>query len=353
MTPGYHIRFFNCPANRARLAFQECPLEWDSRIGLCDEVHLVVGALGPFEKALLVHAAHVGHFRNGSKVRVHLVSGCAKADEAALLKEYPGFRQCAELDAINTQQADDFVESVVSIAAGWGRTSLMTVIPGGAAEAALTDALLLGERLKAGPFVRVLLDAPCDSGIRRMVARNQALSSWIHFMPGLPAAVGREAVFQEGLDAVARRIHETWKRGTDERIREAEAKGDLDTAAKHRAKDTYRDWEDLTEEQKDANRLAADHIAVKFRAVGLVPESGPSIRGAWSGLGATELDILSRMEHERWAAPLWMAGWTVGEQRNDELRIHPNLVPYDDLDEGTREYDLEQVKMAASYRFGS
>jgi hypothetical protein len=54
------------------------------------------------------------------------------------------------------------------------------------------------------------------------------------------------------------------------------------------------------------------------------------------------------MEHERWAAPLWMAGWTAGK-RNDELKIHPNLVPYEELDEGTQKYDIEQVKMAAAY----
>jgi hypothetical protein len=55
------------------------------------------------------------------------------------------------------------------------------------------------------------------------------------------------------------------------------------------------------------------------------------------------------MEHERWEAPLWMAGWTSGA-RNDDLKVHDNLVPYDELDQGTKNYDLEQVKKAVEYR---
>jgi hypothetical protein len=346
----HRIRLFNCHVNRARLALEECPLEWDLRTGLRDqEVHLVIGVLGPLEKAMVVQAAHIGHFRHGGKLRVHLVSIRAKSDEAALIKEYPGFRNSAHLDFTTLDESDDFVETVAKAASSWSSNSLITVLLGGTPEAALADALLLGERLKNGPCLRVLIDTKGNGGIRRIVAKNPKLISWIRFLPELTAAVGRDAVFQESLDAVARRIHETWKQGTDQRILKAESEGDLETSKKHRQKDTYRAWEDLTEEQKDANRLAADHITVKFRAAGLDPDLGASLSKVWDELDAQQLDMLSRMEHERWAAPLWMAGWTAGE-RNDELKIHPNLVPYDELDEGTRKYDLEQVKMAAAYR---
>jgi hypothetical protein len=350
--PRHRIRLFNCHANRARIAFNECPLEWHARKDnpkcLHDEVHLVVGVLSPLEKAMVVHAAHIGHFRQGGKVRVHLVSMRAKADEAALLKEYPGFRKCAELESRPIAEADDFVDAVAEAASAWSKDSLVTVLPGGSAEAALAEALLLGERLKGGPILRVLLDAQSDSGIRSMVEKNEKLATWIRFLPDLLAAVGKNAVFQQSLDRVARKIHETWKRQTDEKICKAELDGDTKKAAEHRAKDTYRDWDDLTEEQKDANRLATDHIPVKFRAVGLDPKDGHAVREAWPKLNDQELDLLSRMEHERWAAPYWMAGWTFGE-RKDELKQHNNLVPYDELDQGTKDYDVQQVRSAAQY----
>ena len=36
-------------------------------------------------------------------------------------------------------------------------------------------------------------------------------------------------------------------------------------------------------------------------------------------------------------------------ERDDAARTHPNLVPYDDLDQSTKDYDTEQVKQAAGY----
>ena len=50
--------------------------------------------------------------------------------------------------------------------------------------------------------------------------------------------------------------------------------------------------------------------------------------------------MLCRMEHKRWAVTFCMAGWVAGE-RNDAIRKHLNLVTYDELKEGTRNYDLE------------
>jgi hypothetical protein len=346
--PRHRIRLFNCHANRARLALKENPLEWDESRGLCDEVHLVVGMLGQLEKAVIVHAAQIGQFRNGSKVNVHLVSVRAKSDEAVLLKEYPGFRKCADLVSIQIEEADDFVDAIAQESMSWSRESLVTVLSGGSAESALSDALLLGERLKNCLPLRVLLDAPSNSGIRNLVAKNKQLASWVRFLPELNKSVGRDAVFQESLDIVAKNIHQTWKRQTDEKIRKAELEGNLEEAAGHRAKETYREWDDLTEEQKDGNRLAADHIPVKIRSIGLDPGNRGEVVKEWSRISLERLDMLSRMEHERWAAPLLLVGWKAGI-RDENKRFHPNLVPYDKLGAKTKEYDIHQVQNVAKY----
>ncbi|MDP4584623.1 MAG: RyR domain-containing protein, partial [Verrucomicrobiales bacterium] len=112
--------------------------------------------------------------------------------------------------------------------------------------------------------------------------------------------------------------------------------------------DTYREWNALTEQQKDVNRLAADHLPTKVRAIGLDPADGPRLATAWQSLDESQLDQLARMEHERWAAPLRMAGWKPGP-RDDARRIHNNLVPYDELDQGTKDYDIEQVRAVPMY----
>ena len=56
-----------------------------------------------------------------------------------------------------------------------------------------------------------------------------------------------------------------------------------------------------------------------------------------------ELELLveqmSKNVHEVWAETRIQQGWTYGEQRNDELKTHPCLVPYEELPEEEKEYD--------------
>ena len=51
------------------------------------------------------------------------------------------------------------------------------------------------------------------------------------------------------------------------------------------------------------------------------------------------VEQMSKNVHEVWAATRISQGWTYGEQRNDELKTHPCLVPYEELPEEEREYD--------------
>ena len=56
-----------------------------------------------------------------------------------------------------------------------------------------------------------------------------------------------------------------------------------------------------------------------------------------------ELEVLveqmSKNVHEVWAETRIQQGWTYGEQRNDELKTHPCLIPYEELSEEEKEYD--------------
>lgn len=43
--------------------------------------------------------------------------------------------------------------------------------------------------------------------------------------------------------------------------------------------------------------------------------------------------------HEVWSAGRMADGWTYGPERDDALKTHPCLVPYDDLSERERDFD--------------
>lgn len=51
------------------------------------------------------------------------------------------------------------------------------------------------------------------------------------------------------------------------------------------------------------------------------------------------VEEMSKNVHEVWSETRIKQGWSYGEQRNDELKTHPCLVPYEELPEEEKEYD--------------
>lgn len=59
--------------------------------------------------------------------------------------------------------------------------------------------------------------------------------------------------------------------------------------------------------------------------------------------------------HDIWAEQRVQQGWTYGLYRNDQKKEHPNLVPYNELEEIDKDYDrktaLETLKMIVSFGY--
>ena len=51
------------------------------------------------------------------------------------------------------------------------------------------------------------------------------------------------------------------------------------------------------------------------------------------------IEILAKNTHEVWAESRIKDGWTYGVNRNDVLKKHPCLLPYEDIPESEKEYD--------------
>ena len=61
---------------------------------------------------------------------------------------------------------------------------------------------------------------------------------------------------------------------------------------------------------------------------------------------------LAERAHDVWAAGRIRDGWRYGKERNDELKLHPCLVPYAELPESEKAYDrntaLETLRFVLS-----
>lgn len=68
------------------------------------------------------------------------------------------------------------------------------------------------------------------------------------------------------------------------------------------------------------------------------------------------VEIIAKNVHEVWAAGRLAEGWKYGSERNDMLRTHPGLVPYEELSETEKDYDrrtaMETLKLIQKIGFG-
>ena len=53
------------------------------------------------------------------------------------------------------------------------------------------------------------------------------------------------------------------------------------------------------------------------------------------------IEQMAKNVHEVWAQSRMEQGWTYGEERNDTLRKHPCLIPYEELPEVEKAYDRD------------
>ena len=51
------------------------------------------------------------------------------------------------------------------------------------------------------------------------------------------------------------------------------------------------------------------------------------------------VELMAKNNHDVWAKERIAQGWTFGAERNDSLKTHPCLVPYEQLPEEEKVYD--------------
>lgn len=70
---------------------------------------------------------------------------------------------------------------------------------------------------------------------------------------------------------------------------------------------------------------------------------------------STLIEQIAENVHEVWARNRMNQGWKYGKERNDSLKLHPCLVPYEKLPEIEKEYDrntaIETLKLIKKMGF--
>jgi hypothetical protein len=140
--------------------------------------------------------------------------------------------------------------------------------------------------------------------------------------------VVRDVLLGSARETLARTIHERYRKANAAK----RAPGDPAMA----------EWEALDEGLKESNRRQADHIPAKLKSVGydFAPSAGKPGPVKFT---SEEIEIMARMEHERWVAEKLLAGFAPGA-RDAAAKTSPYLVPWDELDGKIKDIDRQAVR---------
>ena len=98
------------------------------------------------------------------------------------------------------------------------------------------------------------------------------------------------------------------------------------------------DWRSLSEFSKQSNIAAAEHLLVKVQILlgddvrgKITKESYAEAYAKYAEEKSEKADMYRKLEHERWVRFHVLNNWKYGPVRNNAEKIHPLLVPFDNL----------------------
>jgi hypothetical protein len=339
-SPRLHTTTFSVFDNSARLLLHDHPLD-HVRIHVDDvrQVQLVLAGFGILGEAILVRAALAGHYANLKRLRAVIIDPEATRAEKIFRSRYPQFDKVAEAKFVNLDlEEPDTLSRIAELCEDPLRNISTVVVPLEQRTRALTVTLSLADRLHGSVPIRFRLDE--DGGIGELIQRRQ--QAGVTSCPVTPfgtiaAACRSENWANNELDIMARALHEDYV----SKLGEAERN--------YPANPSAAPWDSLSEQLRESNRQAADHLPVKLRAVGCHPARvGSGDPGELiSKFTDEEIELLAKMEHRRWMAERFLAGWVLGPKNHDK-RISPYLVEWEQLPTHPTdipEYDRNAVRI--------
>jgi hypothetical protein len=338
------ISFFNVHTLAARTLLREHPPEVYADALRCGEVHVAVLGATALAEQIVLQVARTAHFANGALPRISLCAEDSEATRARLAQLHPGVDGAAQLDFVSMRLTPDALAGGRSPLPIVAATAYVICLDDESAALSLALGVRRATLLGRGLNAPVMVAMAKSDGLARLLESKLGvpeIPDGLYPFGMLDETVSAATIIDERLDRLAQAIHEDYLEGVARR-------GGLT------GKPSHQSWSSLREVYRRANRLSADHLDAKLRAVGC-RESMPVAGEPALAFSADEIERLARMERSRFVAVRRSTGWTSGAVRSDFARIETNLDPWEKLDADRRGYDLrgaEDIPQLLARRIG-
>lgn len=341
---AFRLEFFNIFDSGARSWLKEYPPFSETEDIHSSPPHLLVVGVGLLGESLVVHAAKKWKFlpsRTSQRLRITIIDKVAEKKKESLYSRYPQLEKVCDLvprqmdiEASNFQRADFLFDNhkrcdVTSVFVCLDNDSF-----------GLSAALTLHQHIREYK-IPIVVKMTYDTGLATLLhGKNESDDSFV----GLHAFGLLERTCQPDLllggthEILARAIHEDYVRVQKEEGQTPQTKPYMVP------------WDELPEYVRESNRLQADSIGLKLKAIGccLVPLAD------WDAelfkFTPEEVEIIAEMEHERWMSERRGAGWTYSPgPKNIKKKTTPYLVPWDALSEDIKNLDRNTVRALPSF----
>jgi len=305
-------------------------IPYEFRVAAASRVHVVVSGAGRLLQPLTMHLARQAYELGSERPILTVVHfGTADFSEAAL-QRFTAAKLAADVLTISGDSSDaaGFERAIGQV--GFEEHPVWAVHCAGERDGE-AEALARRWEIALRQFqhaVPPIVIYPSAASVKVAASNDIGESGMWRWCP--PVEIGTARDLARMTDRHARAIHEDY---LDKERKKLGLR--FPTQRSHAA------WSELPAEFQDDNRAVADHFDVKLSLISCRTASGADRPAA--ELSSNEIELLAALEHARWMANKSLDGWTYGTIRDDRRRLHPSMLPYDQLPEIEKQKDRDNV----------
>jgi voltage-gated potassium channel Kch len=276
------------------------------------------------------------------KPRISIVDPEGDVSFTQFSRSYPGFTRQCDCKVFNLSTKDqefmnlDFIKPFDSEV----MTSIILCLENEAVTMSALNTLLDISRAVTSGIDHVFIRIAKPERLQGLLDKLQPLGGSpkiVYFASDLEV-FNANVLLNQSLDEMAETFHKAYL--------EVEEK---DRRANNLPPASGKNWEELSEDDRQSNREAADHTWAKLGMMGYRIEEVPVKKRIVTDNGIISeleklLEELAKFEHYRWMVWRVLNGWQYGSPRNNEKKLHPDIVEYEFLEDSTQEKDRANIR---------